>query len=111
MRSVGLLVSSLGFVVLFACGGGGDSRPPNNPPNNPPTNPPTQPPVTNPCAAASLVDGDFSVPLEVNPAAGRKRARQANRTPRVDVAELLWTHEASRALGPHAGARRQPARR
>jgi hypothetical protein len=35
----------------------------------------------------------------VNPTAGRKRARQANRTPRVDVAELLWTHEASRTQG------------
>ena len=46
-----------------------------------------------------MEDSDLSVPLEVNPAAGRKRARQANRTPRVDVAELLWTHEASRTQG------------
>ena len=32
MRSVGVLLSSLGFVVLLACGGGEDSPPSNNPP-------------------------------------------------------------------------------
>ena len=95
MRSVGLVLSSLGFVVLFACGGGGDSRPPTNPPTSPPTNPP----VTNPCTGVAVEDSDLTVPLEVNPSAGRKRARQASRTPRVDVAELLWTHEASRTQG------------
>jgi len=96
MRSVGVWVSSLGFVVLFACGGGGDSNPP---PNNPPSNPPTNPPVTNPCAAASVEDGDFSAALEVSPSAGRKRARSANQDPRVGVSQLFWTHQAARAQG------------
>ena len=96
MRSVGVWMSSLGFVVLFACGGGGDSNPP---PNNPPSNPPTNPPVTNPCAAASVEDGDFSAALEVSPSAGRKRARGANQDPRVGVSQLFWTHQAARAQG------------
>jgi len=96
MRSVGVWLSSLGFVVLFACGGGGDSNPPSN---NPPSNPPTSPPVTNPCASASLEDGDLSAALEVSPAAGRKRARVANQDPRVGVPQLFWTHQAARAQG------------
>jgi hypothetical protein len=94
MRRVGVWLSSLGFVVLFACGGGDSNPPPNNPPSNPPPNPP---PVTNPCAAASLEDGDFSSPLEVSPSAGRKRA--TNWDPRVSVPQLFWTHQAARAQG------------
>ena len=96
MRSVGVWVSSLGFVVLFACGGGGDSNPP---PNNPPSNPPPNPPVTNPCAATSVEDGDFSAALDVSPSAARKRARSANQDPRIGVSQLFWTHQAARAQG------------
>ena len=94
MRSVGVLLSSLGFVVLLACGGGGDSPPSNNPPGNPPSNPP----VTNPCAAASLEDGDISA-LALNTRAGRKRGPGFNRDPRVEVPQLFWTHQAARAQG------------
>ena len=93
MRSVGVLLSSLGFVVLLACGGGGD-----NPPSNPPSNPPPNPPATNPCAAASFEDGDVSA-LEFNPGGGRKRGPEFNRDPRVAVPQLLWTHQAARAQG------------
>ena len=96
MRSVRVLVSSAGFVVLFACGGGGDSPPRNNPPSNPPSSPPV---VTNPCAAASVETGDISSGLDVNPAAGRKRGPGASRDPRVDAPQLLWTHQAARAQG------------
>ena len=95
MRSVGVLLSSLGFVVLLACGGGGDSPPSNNPPGNPPSNPPVN---TNPCAAASLEDGDISA-LELNTGAGRKRGPGFNRDPRVAVPQLFWTHQAARAQG------------
>jgi hypothetical protein len=91
MRSVGVLLSSLGFGVLLACGGGGDSPPSNNPPGNPP--PP--PPVTNPCAAASVEDGDVSA-LELKTTASRKRV---DRDPRVAVPQLFWTHQAARAQG------------
>ena len=94
MRTVGVVLSSLGFVVLFACGGGGDPPPKNNPPSNPPSNPPV---VTNPCTTASVETGDINSGLEVNPAAGRKRGPGANRDPRVDAPQLFWTHEAARA--------------
>jgi hypothetical protein len=91
MRRVGVLLSSLGFGMLLACGGG-DSPPSNNPPGNPP--PP--PPVTNPCAAASVEDSDVSGALELNTTSGRKRV---DRDPRVGVPQLFWTHQAARAQG------------
>jgi hypothetical protein len=94
MRCVGVLLSSLGFVVLLACGGG--DSPPSNPPRNPSPNPP---PVTNPCAAASFEEGDLASALEVNPTAGRKRGPGFNRDPRVAVPQLFWTHQAARAQG------------
>jgi hypothetical protein len=94
MRCAGVLLSSLGFVVLVACGGGGDN-PPSNPPSNPP---PTPPPATNPCLAASVEDGDISA-LEFNPAGGRKRRPEFNRDPRVAVPQLFWTNQAARAQG------------
>ncbi len=92
MRSVCVLLSSLGFGVLLACGGGGDSPPSNNLPRNP--LPP--PPVTNPCAAVSVEDGDVSGALELNTGARRKRV---DRDPRVAVPQLLWMHQAARAQG------------
>jgi hypothetical protein len=94
MRCVGVLLSSLGFVVLLACGGG--DSPPSNPPRNPSPNPP---PVTNPCAAASFEEGDLASTLEVNPTAGRKRGPGFNRDPRVGVPQLFWTHQAARTQG------------
>jgi len=94
MRTVGVMLSSLGFAVLFACGGGGDSSPPNTPPSNPPTTPPV---VTNPCAAASFESGDLDGALTVSPAAGRKR--RPNTDPDIGLPQLLWTHRAARDLG------------
>lgn len=93
MRSVRVLLSSLGLVVLFACGGGGDS----SSPNTPPTTPPTTPPVTDPCAAASLEPGDLDSALTVGAAADRKR--RPNRDPHVLLSQLLWTHRAATAQG------------
>jgi hypothetical protein len=96
MRSVRVGLSSLGFALLIACGGGGDSPPPSN---NPPSNPPPNPPVTNPCATASLEAGDTSSELAMNPAAARKRLPGGSRDPRVNVPQLFWTHQAARAQG------------
>jgi len=96
MRKVRVILSSLGFVLLASCGGGGDSPPPNNPP---PSNPPSNPPVTNPCASAAFEAGESSNAIEVNPAAGRKRRPGTNSDPRVHVPQLLWTHQAARAQG------------
>jgi hypothetical protein len=93
MRSVRVLLSSMGFALLAACGGGGDNPPSSNPPGNPPSNPP---PVTNPCVGASF-ETDEAAPLAVSPAAGRKR--RAGGDPRVDLAQLLWTHQSARSLG------------
>jgi len=96
MRSVRVVLSSLGFALLASCGGGGDSPPSANPP---PSNPPSNPPVTNPCAAASFETGEISSAIEVNPATRRKRQRDGNGDPRVNVPQLLWTHQAARAQG------------
>ena len=93
MRTVRVIVSSLGFALLASCGGGGDSPPRNNPP---PSNPTPNPPVTNPCATASFETGEPGNAIAVNPAAGRKRQRDHSDSP-VNVAQLFWTHQAARA--------------
>ncbi len=94
-RIVRLLVSSLGFVLLTACGGGGDSPPSNDPPRNPPVNPP----VTNPCASLGIEESDVLSPLSTSPAAQRKRTPRGTGDPRGDVLEELWTHRAALTLG------------
>ena len=96
MRTVRVILSSLGFALLASCGGGGDSPPRNNPP---PSNPTPNPPATNPCATAAFETGEVGNAIEANPAAGRKRQRGANSDPRVNVPQLLWTHQAARAQG------------
>ena len=96
MRRVRVIVSSLGFALLASCGGGGDSPPSNNPP---PSNPPSNPPITNPCIGVSSETDDISSTLSVSPTAARKRRPGVNSDPRVEVPQLLWTHQAARAQG------------
>lgn len=98
MRTVRVLLSSLGFVVLVACGGGDNPTPPNNPP---PTNPPPvdPPPVTDPCEEVALEPGDVVTELATGPLADRKRRPRGVGDPRGSLAEELWTHAAARRLG------------
>jgi hypothetical protein len=97
MRTVRVLLSSLGFIFLIACGGGGDTPPPsNNPPSN---NPPPNQPVTDPCAGVSIDPGDLVAELATGPLADRKRRPRGTGDPRGDLLEELWTHDAAARLG------------
>ena len=97
MRTVRVLLSSLGFVFLVACGGGGDTPPPsNNPPSN---NPPANQPVTDPCVGVSVEPADLVADLATGPLANRKRRPRGAGDPRGDLLEELWTHDAAARLG------------
>ena len=95
MRSLRVVLSSLGFAVLLACGGGGDSPSPNPTPQPGPTPPPVPQPA-NPCANASLEEGVETSDAEPSDAARRKRTPRGTGDPRGDVNQLLWTHRAPR---------------
>jgi hypothetical protein len=96
MRTCRAVLSSIGFVVLFACGGGGDSPSPTPPPSTPP---PTPPPVTNPCAGVAVDEGFETSDPEPTALTLRKRTPRGAADPRVDVGQLLWIHREARTLG------------
>ena len=96
MRRFRAVLSSLGFVVLFACGGGGDS-PPRTPP--PSTTPPPTAPVTNPCAGVGVEESVESGDAAPNALTLRKRTPRGAGDPRVDVGQLFWVHREARTLG------------
>jgi hypothetical protein len=96
MRPFRAVLSSIGFVVLFACGGGGDSPSLNPPPSTPP---PTPPPVTDPCAGVAIDEGFESGEAEPTALTLRKRTPRGAGDPRVDLGQLLWIHRGARTLG------------
>jgi hypothetical protein len=96
MRPFRAVLSSIGFVVLFACGGGGDSPSLNPPPSTPP---PTPPPVTDPCAGVAIDEGFESGEAEPTALTLRKRTPRGAGDPRVDLGQLLWIHREARTLG------------
>lgn len=91
MRRVRVVLSSLGFTLLIACGGGSDTPSPNP---TPPTPPNPQP--TNPCSTVSIEEGIEAADAEPGEAALRKRIPRGAGDPRGDVNQLLWTHRAAR---------------
>ena len=93
MGRMRMWVSSLGFVLLAACGGGGDSPPPSTPP------PTTPPPSTNPCTGVADEAGEPVSTFNQGPGAARKRQPRGASDPRGDVSQLLWMHQEARSLG------------
>lgn len=96
MRTCRAFLSSVGFVVLFACGGGGDSPSPSP---QPPTPPPAPPPVTDPCVGVGIDESFEAGESEPSALTLRKRTPRGAGDPRVDVGQLLWIHREARTLG------------
>ncbi len=96
MGRVRTWVSSVGFAVLVACGGGNNNPSPNPSPGPSPTPNPTP---TNPCTGAGIEVGELETDVNESALAIRKRQPRGVADPRGDVHQSLWLHEAARQQG------------
>ena len=96
MGRVRAWMSSVGFVVLVACGGGNNNPSPNPSPGPSPAPTPTP---TNPCTGAGIEPGELEAGVNESALATRKRQPRGIGDPRGDVHQSLWLHQAARDQG------------